>query len=810
VLRRFVVLFVFLYGLPYPAWSQPPNASLQGQILVGAGDGQAVAVPGVTVELLGTAAAPTVSDGEGRFRFESLPAGVYRVRASLAGFDDAESEMTLGPGETRTIDIRLVVKSLRDEVTVRADAAAMAPAPASEITARTMQRVPMASEQFQAALPLVPGVVRAPDGTLTMKGAREDQSALHVNDASVADPVTGQFAFRLPIEAVRSVEVVTNPYAPEYGQISGAVTRIETAGGSREWKFEVQDVEPRIRRRDGRIHGVESWTPRVAIGGPAGPSMTVFQSMEYQFTKSLVEGLPENEGDTRLESFSTFTQLDWDPGGADRLSIAVAAFPQRLGFVGLSTLNPREVTPDVNQQGHLWTVSERHVVDGQTFVEAHGSVSALNVEAYPSTVGGAMYLGTDQNYGAYFNHRTRDAVRYEGAIKYTSSRTIRGSAHLVKAGAGASRSTFDGMTESRTVMVVRADGTLAEVIAFGEPALIAGGKTEALAFVQDTWTPLDRITIDYGVRYDRDTVAAAHHVAPRAAISFVPRASRRTTIRAGAGLFYDKITLDAATFDQLPWRTVTRYAADGPATSTITARPGIDRLENPASVAWNVELDQQLTPLVDLRVAYQQRDGRQQPIVNPPSPADPVLLLASSGRSLYRELELTGRVRMPHGHWLASYVRSAATGDLNDLPSFIGDLENPIVRPNESSRLPYDAPNRVLAWGEFDLPRGFGVAPLVEVRDGFPVSMFDEHRDFVGTRNAAGRFPTFFSLDVQAWKRITIPWPRRLGARVGLKVFNVTNHFNPRDFWGNTAGTRFGEFSNGVSRTFRGKFVIDF
>ena len=137
-------------------------------------------------------------------------------------------------------------------------------------------------------------------------------------------------------------------------------------------------------------------------------------------------------------------------------------------------------------------------------------------------------------------------------------------------------------------------------------------------------------------------------------------------------------------------------------------------------------------------------------------------------------------------------------------------VQTPVIRPNEASRLPFDAPNRVLAWGEFDLPRGFGIAPLVEVRDGFPLSIFDENHDFIGGRNRAGRFPTFFSLDLQAWKRIVIPWPRRLSARVGLKVFNITNHFNPRDFQGNTASLRFGEFSNGVSRTFRGKFVIDF
>jgi hypothetical protein len=42
-----------------------------------------------------------------------------------------------------------------------------------------------------------------------------------------------------------------------------------------------------------------------------------------------------------------------------------------------------------------------------------------------------------------------------------------------------------------------------------------------------------------------------------------------------------------------------------------------------------------------------------------------------------------------------------------------------------------------------------------------------------------------------------------------LKVFNVTNHFNPRDYQGNLASPEFGGFANGVGRTFRGKWVFE-
>jgi hypothetical protein len=47
-------------------------------------------------------------------------------------------------------------------------------------------------------------------------------------------------------------------------------------------------------------------------------------------------------------------------------------------------------------------------------------------------------------------------------------------------------------------------------------------------------------------------------------------------------------------------------------------------------------------------------------------------------------------------------------------------------------------------------------------------------------------------------------------ATIGVKVFNITNHFNPRDYQGNLASLNYGGFANSVGRTFRGKWVFEF
>jgi hypothetical protein len=93
----------------------------------------------------------------------------------------------------------------------------------------------------------------------------------------------------------------------------------------------------------------------------------------------------------------------------------------------------------------------------------------------------------------------------------------------------------------------------------------------------------------------------------------------------------------------------------------------------------------------------------------------------------------------------------------------------------------------------------------------------NERQDFVSPRNLAGRFPRFFSLDLQVTKEYTIKVPqwkfipqkfrgKKYPGRFGVKLFNITSHFNPRDFQNNIDAVDFGTFYNSPRRAFRLKF----
>ena len=102
----------------------------------------------------------------------------------------------------------------------------------SVVDRSTVLNAPNQQDRVDALLPLIPGVVRGPDGLINMKGARASQGGSLVNSANVTDPVTGNAAMNLPIDVVESVKVIANPYDPEYGRLTGAVSSVETVTGN--------------------------------------------------------------------------------------------------------------------------------------------------------------------------------------------------------------------------------------------------------------------------------------------------------------------------------------------------------------------------------------------------------------------------------------------------------------------------------------------------------------------------------------------------------------------------------------------------
>lgn len=798
----------------FPQDGPAAPGSIRGEVVTKTQNGEPAVLPEARIVLHGPVNKEAQSDARGAFAIDDLPPGMYDIEASAPGLNTTLA-VEVKPGTASVVPIELDIATVTSTVTVAANdpPAVEESAQKNTISRSIVEEAPNQTEKIESLLPLVPGVVRGPDGRINMKGAQATQAGWLVNSANVTDPATGGQAINLPIDVVSSVQVISNPYDPEYGKFTGAVSSVETRTGNFDkFHLSMQNLVPRARDRDGHIVGIGAFTPRVTFTGPLLKDRLAFtQSFEYRFVRTPVESLPPLQRDSKLESFDSFSQFDLKINERQTATLSVAVFPQKFDYLGLNTFTPQPSTPDLHQRGYQFSAQHRYVAESGGLLTSQLAFEKFDADVFPNSENPYRLL-VETTEGGFFNRQNRDTERVEWQEIYQSSTKHLYGLHQLKAGFDFSHSSYDGHQQFLPVDIVGAAGATLERIEFGAPSNFSVHQNEFAWFVGDQWTVSSRLTFDFGLRLDSDSVTDSTHAAPRAGLTFALTSDRRTLLKAGGGLFYDRVPLNVPAFPRFPDRTIQTF---GPAGEVISSVPYsnviIGGIRNPRSGAWNVELDRQVMEHLLVRVAYQQRNTVRDLVLAPVTNVDGSFLsLANRGRDFYREFQITGRYQIRHHTLNASYVRSKAAGNLNDFNQFFGNDPQAVIQADARGRLSFDAPNRFLVWGEFRAPWKMTVLPVFDLHTGFPYSVVNQGRDFVGPRNDQ-RFRGFNSTDVQVLKEFALPFRgKEHTVKVGLGVFNLFNHFNPRDVQNDLDSYRFAEFFNGPNRTFRGKFVFGF
>ena len=755
----------------------------------------------------------TETNAEGKYAFFGMAPGTYTIAASFSGLA-AEQTITVTAQQVAQVALTLSPLGVNTSVVVTAsETDTKSPAPTGTITEKTLRDAPNVNERFVTLLPLVPGVVRGPDGHINMKGARDTQSGALVNSANVSDPASGGPAINLPIDVVSTVQVTSNPYDPQYGRFTGAVSSVETKTGNYErYHFSIQNVLPRWRDRGGSIVGIGAATPRMTFTGPVIKDRVAFtQSFEYRFVRTPVNSLPPLERDTKLESFDSYTQSDLILSPKQTATVSVASYPQKLDFLGLNTFTPQPSTADFHQRGYELYGQHRYLVGEESALISQISYKRYNVDVTaPNNDPYQLLVETTE--GGFFNRQARRTYRSEWQEIYQlAPRRFLGT-HQLKAGANYAYSSYHGQETFLPVEIIGASGALIESITFTPPTSFGVDQNETAWFVADQWAPTHRLTLSLGTRFDNDTVTHSTHAAPRAGFVLALTNDDKTLLKGGIGVFYDRIPLMLPVFEHLPDRTVSMLSANGQASSsTFYLNRIIGGLQNPRSTSWNIAVERQVLENLTLHAGYEHRNTARDFVVSPTSASQSgVMDLSNAGSDSYREFQFSGRYRLPRLTLNGSYVHSRAYGNLNDPSLFFGNYPQAVIQPDARGRLPFDAPNRMLLWGDIAAPFKLTLLPVYDLHTGFPYSVENQFREYIGTRNSK-QFPRFSSLDLQVSRPVSLRLgERNVKARAGFGVFNVLNHFNPRDVQNDLDSQRFGEFFNDAWREYRGKLVFQF
>ena len=206
------------------------------------------------------------SDETGNLDFEP-PAGAYIVSDEAKGLLPVQREIDLTTGAALVVDI-ILAHAVSESVTIREEEGLLSAGESTTsntIHAAKLEQLPLRADNYQGAVPLTPSIIRDSGGADHIKGTRAGDNAYTVNGADVTDPVTGNLAFAIPLEAAASVRVEDNPYSTEFGKATGGVSTLETKTGGDEFKFRAARVFPTFHNITGADRSVQ---PRGHARGP--------------------------------------------------------------------------------------------------------------------------------------------------------------------------------------------------------------------------------------------------------------------------------------------------------------------------------------------------------------------------------------------------------------------------------------------------------------------------------------------------------------------------------------------------------------
>lgn len=826
-----IVLFRLILALGICAASGralPQTQELKGEVV----DSKGAPVAGAICTLKGYGlpadGIPVVTGESGGFSFPGLFPGKYDLAcAAVDHLPLIQNDLELTPAAS--LSVRMVLPDavkLRQTIEVRETAPTIpqeSNAPTARMTSPQLLALPMVAQEFKAALPLVPGVVRTPDGKINIKGAVENQGMLVVDSLEMVDPVTGSYSIDMPSDAIESVEVYKTPYRADFGHFAGGLTSVTTKPPSNQWDFEVNDLIPTPRIEAGHIVGLADNSHRLRFTGPLiSNRLTMAESFVYVMDQQPVRGLAWPNNETKKQGFNSLTNFQYIFSAQHFTTFNVHLFPLRRQFADINSLVPQSASSDYGQRGVSLNVADRYLFASGGVLSS--LVQYTNFSSYGHGQGPKDMEITPNGWGGnFFDAFTRTSHQEEARETYQFPHKEWHGQHQLELGGDVVSRSYHGTDHSLPVNLLRADASLAERITFSGPGLPRTTDTEVGAFAQDHWALTEHLALDLGLRGSGQSIGKDAALAPRLGVAYAPGQSAKTILRGGLGVFYDRVPLLAGSFTDNPTRVLTLFneqgVALGPPVTFQNAYaqvgkqgvelipPGHDLGSTPYNVTWNCELDRELRPHVVARLNYLSSRTYDLFIAGPQQlpGSNPMLLLTNNGASRYHEFEATVRVRTSERADLnISYVRSLASGDLNTLTQVFVPFEQPVIRPNLFADLPSNVPNRLVTWGVFKILWKITASPVLDWHTGFPYSAVDDLQNYVGQPDSY-RFPTFAALDLKLSKDFRIsflPWIKNHKLRGALTIYNITNHLNPRDVYNSTASPYYGHFAGLQHRMF--------
>jgi len=592
------------------AQSQAVNGTIEGVVT----DQSGAALPGVNVTVANLDTGDTrlvVTNSSGVYRAPLLPLGRYQVSVELQGFKKFEQQgLTLSAGQAAVVNVTLSVGSLSEVVTVTGESPIAEPGKIDlgrTIGEAEVKNLPLVSRNPYNLAFLQANVTGYENNEFGVPRINANGSQMHTNyqiDGNTNTEKDRAGLRMLPVSEVlvREVKVVTNGFAPEFGQTTGMVYNAITPSGtnnvhgSASYRFKRNAMSARpfflsasarkpdteaddftatlggpIQRNKWHYYGAYEFVDRSLVTGtqvvtvtpadaqalgislPESGVIPAHQRVHFGFGKSDYQISPGSLLSVRYFGFKNFSPSNI-PGGLTTLDRATdftdrmdSTSAQLVSSFGSGMLNELRVqyarrhqfrSPGVSVDGPAVTVSGKAQFGGARLGDSN-------------SVGFDFTQGISQVIDNLTWIRGRHALKTGIDAQWVADKRVRGDLFLYNFATIADYNAAHSGANPRAYSNFQQQ--LGDLTASYDSAFYG-------FFVQDDWQIAPRLKLLYGLRYDLFNVPEARPFAanpysqefsidrnnfgPRAGVAWALDNAASTVLRASIGLMYEPPLLD--------------------------------------------------------------------------------------------------------------------------------------------------------------------------------------------------------------------------------------------------------------------------
>ena len=775
------------------------------------GDENNVVVPDCFITLTDTTTGETLriqTDAAGRGRFLDLnPEHTFTIHAERSNFYPiTKTDLQFTGAQTLELTVPHV-QELKETVNVTASVQGIDPAQ----TANTKQlgtpeivNIPYpTSRDIRNILPYLPQVVQDASGQVHVAGAATYETSDVLDGFEITSPVSGNLAMRFSADAVREVSVQSSRVSTQYGKESGGIIDFNTGMGDDHFRFDATNFIPSWKNIKGKGVGFDKWVPRATVSGPIKKGkIWFFDSADAEYDNYIFRDLPKGSDRDPFLRGSNLAKVQINLRPSDILSFGLLNNTQDEDNQGLSLTTPSSATVKRDIGAYLADVKELHYFSGGALLETGFAWNAFNDRYRPQGTS-PFVITPNLNTGNYFQEFHGTSRRAQGIANLFLRGFTAFGRHDVKLGTEIDQINFTQLYQDTPFYLQRSDGTLYLQSVLPASTSLDRNNFETSGYVEDKWSPWDRVIVQPGLRFDWDEIIRRPLFSPRIAGTYALGAEGTTKFSAGLGVYYERTHLDylarAMTGPRLD------YYYDGTGTN-LTGPPLVTTfavnqpaLHEPRFMNWSAGVEQKLPLGIYGALEYLQKSGNDGFIfqnLNSASILSGNYLLTNTRQDRYRSVQLTARKHFHgdynvFGSYTHSYAHSNAVVDYS--------LNNPIFSTQMAGPLPWDVPNRFISWGWFPTPfKRFDFVYSLDYHTGFPWTTVNQNQQIVGAAYSS-RFPSYFAFNPGLELRFTFR-----GYALALRgvAENVTDRKNPAFVNNNINATNYATYGGFDGRAF--------